>query len=180
MFYLIGKVHAWCPMISLDSPEWQNLKHAYGSASDIPELLRQLDTLPSADGNAEPWFSLWSGLAHQGDVYSASFAAVPHVVRVLATSPEVASFTYFQFPTWVEICRQRHGLHVPEDLASDYFHALKMLASLVCAASVREWDSDFLSVALSAMAVSKGFALIAEAVQELNDDTAEQFLKTIR
>jgi hypothetical protein len=30
------------------------------------------------------------------------------------------------------------------------------------------------------MAVSKGFALIAEAVQELNNDTAEQFLKTIR
>jgi hypothetical protein len=68
----------------------------------------------------------------------------------------------------------------PEGLASDYFHALKMLARLVCAASVREWDSDFLSVALSAMAVSKGFALITEAVQELNDDTAEQFLKTIR
>jgi hypothetical protein len=167
-------------MLSLDSLEWKELKHAYGSASDIPELLRQLDTLPSANGTAEPWFSLWSALAHQGDVYSASFAAVPHVVRVLATAPEVASSTYFQFPTWVEICRQRHSLHVPDHLASDYFHALKMLAGLVCAASAREWDSDFLSVALSAMAVSKGFALIAEAMQELNNDTAEEFLKTIR
>jgi hypothetical protein len=167
-------------MISLDSPEWANLKHAYGSASDIPDLLRKLETLPSSEGNAEPWFSIWSALAHQGDVYSASFAAVPHVVRVLASAPTEASFAYFQFPAWVEICRQRHKLAVPDDLSNDYFEALKMLAGLVCAASVREWDSDFLLCALSAMAVSKGFPLIAEAVQELDDDTAELLLKRLR
>ena len=55
-------------MLSLESPEWANLHHAYGPASDIPRLLRQLDTLPLASGNAEPWFSIWSALAHQGDV----------------------------------------------------------------------------------------------------------------
>ena len=167
-------------MISLDSPEWASLKHAYGSASELPPLLRQLETLPSSEGNAEPWFSIWSALAHQGDVYSASFATVPHVVRVLATAPTAASFVYFQFPAWVEICRQRHKLEVPENLSVDYFEALKMLAGLVCAASVREWDSDFLRCALSAMAVSKGFVLIAEAVQELDDDTAELLLKGLR
>jgi len=41
-------------MISLDSPEWANLKHAYGNASDMPALLRQLETLPSSEGNSEP------------------------------------------------------------------------------------------------------------------------------
>jgi hypothetical protein len=167
-------------MLSLDSPDWAKLQHAYGNAADIPDLLRQLATLPSSEGNAEPWFSLWSALAHQGDIYSASFAAVPHVVRFLATAPAEASFDYFQFPTWVEICRQRHKLTVPDDLSNDYFDALKMLGRLVCAASVREWDSDFLLCALAAMAVSKGFALVAEAVQELDDDTAESFLKELR
>jgi hypothetical protein len=172
-------------MLSLDSPEWANLKHAYGSASDIPALLRQLETLsletlPSPEANPEPWFSIWSALAHQGDVYPASFAAVPHVVRILATAPTAASSVYFQFPTWVEICRQRHRLTVQDDLSADYFAALKMLAGLVCAASVREWDADFLRCALSAMAVSKGFVLMAEAVQELDDITAESFLKPLR
>jgi hypothetical protein len=167
-------------MLSLDSPEWASLEHAYGSASDIPDLLRQLATLPSSEGNAEPWFSIWSALAHQGDVYTASFAAVPHVVRFLATAPAAASFVYFQFPAWVEICRQRHGLTVPDDLSSDYFTALKTLGSLVCAASSRDWDHDFLVCALAAMAVSKGFPLVAEAVQELDDATAESFLKEIR
>jgi hypothetical protein len=110
-------------VISLDSPYWASLQHAYGNASDIPALLRQLKTLPSAEGNAEPWFSIWSALAHQGDVYTASFVAVPHVVSVLATSSSSASFTYFQFPTWVEICRNKHSLTVPDDLSSSYFEA---------------------------------------------------------
>ena len=167
-------------MLDLDSPEWASLEHAYGSASDIPDLLRQLATLPSSEGNAEPWFSIWSALAHQGDVYAASFAAVPHVVRFLATAPAVAPFVYFQFPAWVEICRQRHGLTVPSDLSNDYFTALKMLGSLVCAASSKDWDRDFVVCALAAMAVSKGFPLIAEAIQELDEATAETFLKEIR
>jgi len=164
-------------VISLDSPEWTSLKHAYGSASNIPDLLRQLETLPNSSGNSEPWFSLWSALAHQGDVYSASFAAVPHVVRVIAKDPANAPFVYFQFPAWVEICRKRNQLAVPDNLSDAYFESLKMLAGLVCAASVREWDSDFLAAALSALAVSKGFVLVAEAAQELNDETAELFLK---
>jgi len=80
----------------------------------------------------------------------------------------------------VEICRQRHKLAVQDDLSFDYFEALRMLAGLVCAASVREWDSDFLRSALSAIAVSKGFVLMAEAVQELDDDTAERLLEPLR
>ena len=77
----------------------------------------------------------------------------------------------------VEICRQRHKLADPGGLSSDYFEALKMVAGLVCAASVRQWDSDFLKCALSVIAVSKGFALIAESLQELDGDTAELLLK---
>jgi len=51
------------PCLSLDSPRWRELVHAYGSAADMPALLRRLDALPSADADAEPWFSLWSALA---------------------------------------------------------------------------------------------------------------------
>ena len=73
--------------------------------------------------------------------------------------------------------RQRHKLADPGGLSSDYFEALKMVAGLVCAASVRQWDSDFLKCALSVIAVSKGFALIAESLQEVDGDTAELLLK---
>jgi hypothetical protein len=167
-------------MLSLNSPVWSTLRHAYGSASDVPELLRQLESFPKSEGNAEPWFSIWSALAHQGDVYTASFAAVPHVIRILSSDPSAASFDFFQFPAWVEICRQRHAMDLPEDLAGDYVAALTKLGSLVCAVIDRTWDRDFLVCALATLAVSKGFAVVGEAILELDDSTAEAFLKEIR
>lgn len=164
-------------MLSLESPRWSELEHAYGAASDIPLLLAQLASLPGSSGESEPWFSLWSALAHQGDVYSASFAAVPHVVNALASAPLRAEAVYFQFPTWIEICRSKQEVEVPEDLAGPYFDALSKLPALVAAASAREWDAEFLQCALSAIAAAKGTAEVAEAVQELSPSVAEEFLE---
>jgi len=46
--------------------------------------------------------------------------------------------------------------------------------------SAYAWDREFLVCALAALAVSKGFALIAEAIQELGDSTGASFLREIR
>ena len=164
-------------MLSLDSPKWSELKHAYGTASDTPSLLRQLEGLPSSEGDKEPWFSLWSSLAHQGDVYSASFAAVPYVVHFLSKSPTKADFSYFQFPAWVEICRQKNSVPIPKELETAYFGALAQLPALVAATTDRKWDAGFLSCALSAIAAAKGFSSVAEAVLEINPDIAEEFME---
>lgn len=70
--------------LPLDSPVWANLQHAYGSAEDIPDILQDLelaDEIPDAY-DAEPMFTLWSSLYHQDDVYSASYAAFPHLIRI--------------------------------------------------------------------------------------------------
>lgn len=164
------------PCLPLDSLRWGELEHAYGKASDIPDLLRKLDTVPSSNDNQEPWFSLWSALAHQNDVYSASFAAVPHVVRALASSPLTADSSYFQFPAVVEAWRQQKHMPIPEDLHSAYSAALAALPGLVAQASTREWDGGFLACALSAVAAAKGFGNVAEAVLEMTPDVADEFM----
>jgi hypothetical protein len=164
-------------VLSLDSPKWFELRHAYGPSSDTPSLLRDLESLPTSEGKKEPWFSLWSSLAHQGDVYSASFAAVPHVVHVLSRSPSTADSSYFHFPAWVEICRQKKSVPVPAELEDAYFAALAKLPSLVAAASDRKWDPGFLSCALAAVAVSQGYASVAEAVLEVTPKVAEEFME---
>jgi len=164
-------------LLSLDSPRWSELSHAYGPASDIPPLLSQLSSLPTSENNKEPWFYLWSALAHQGDVYPASFAAVPHVVLALASAPEKAEFTYFQFPAWVEVCRKKSSVEIPKDLQTAYFAALSQLPALVAAAATREWEPGFLSCALSAIAAAKGQTGIAEAVLELTPEVAEEFME---
>jgi hypothetical protein len=165
-------------MIALDSPRWSELRHAYGTAEDIPPLLRQLEAFPPpARYDEEPWYTLWSSLCHQGDVYSASFAAVPHIIRVLATDPLRAQSSFFQLPAQVEICRRRKEVPIPPDLREPYFAALAQLPGLVGGAAGRDWDSDLLCCALSAIAAAKGFPSVAEAAQELNPETASKFME---
>lgn len=164
-------------MLSLNSPRWSELRHAYGPASDTPKLLARLDTLPLSQGEEEPWFTLWSSLAHQGDVYSASFAAVPHVIEALSRSPLKAGSDYFHFPAWVEVCRKNQKIEVPDDLETDYFASLARLPGLIAAASAREWDSDFLQCAMAALAAAKGNELLAEASLELDPEVASEFME---
>lgn len=164
-------------MLSLDSPRWAELAHAYGSAADIPLWLSALASVPPSANDAEPWFSLWSALAHQGDVYDASFAAVPYVVQALASAPMQADSSYFHFPAWVEICRVRNGADIPSDLQTAYFEALSLIPALVADAATREWDEDFLACALAALAAAKGPASMAEAILELTPRVAQEFLE---
>jgi len=169
-------------MLALSDPRWNTLNDAYGRATAIPGLLAQLAHQPADDGDAEPWYSLWSALAHQGDVYPASFAAVPHVVEALAAAPETASEVYFHFPAWVEICRHRNDVPVPgdletADLETAYRAALARLPDLVAQAGSKPWDAGFTACALAAVAAAKGQHLLAEALLELtSSDTASEFL----
>lgn len=166
-------------MLEPDDPRWGELRHAYGFASDIPGLLRRLKSDSRSLGQNEPWFTLWSSLAHQGDVYSASFAAVPHVIRVFASAPTTSELSFLQFPAWVEICRQRTHVSVPDFIAAAYFASLSQLPSLIAAAASRDWDDDYLACAMAALAAVKGHGIVGEAALELNTQTAEKFLEYV-
>ncbi|WP_232666619.1 hypothetical protein [Pseudonocardia sp. TRM90224] len=63
--------------------DWSGLRHAYGTAQDVPALLQRLEP----DPEAEVWEELWSRLCHQGDVYSASFASLPALTSAIAGWP---------------------------------------------------------------------------------------------
>ena len=154
-------------MLNLESERWRELEHAYGNATDIPPLLAQLRDLPSSEGRTEPWFSLWSALAHQGDVHSASFAAVPHVVAALALSPAEADESFFQFPAWVEICRVKRGVRIPPDLEAAYLESLAELPELASLAASHPWSAGRAACVLSAIAAAKGHHSLAEAVLEM-------------
>lgn len=66
-------------LLDLDSPRWKKLSHAYGSAEDIPGELQAL-----REGDDEALDSLFGSIVHQGTVYSASMAALPHLVAIVA------------------------------------------------------------------------------------------------
>ena len=162
-------------MLSLQDPRWKELRHAYGDASGIPALLEAIEREPATANRREgPWFDLWSALYHQGDIYSASFAAVPHVVRILALSPDKACLDFFLLPASIEVARNRSAIAVPPDLASAYRESLAQLPALAAAASQREWEGSFGRAVLAAVAASKGQCSAAELLLEIEqaDDAA--------
>ena len=163
-------------MIALDSPEWKQLQHCYGPAFNIPDLLRRLGANPQPmKGDDEPWESLWSALCHQGDVYTASYAAVPHIVQIALNAKAPVHFSFFLLPACVEIARKRkRGPDIPQELERDYFAALHKLIECAARHAANDWDiSMFLSV-LAAIAAAKGQPELADLLTELPNSVVER------
>ena len=162
-------------MLPLDSPRWSELEHAYGVASDIPDLLRLLSQFPAESSyKSEPWFSLWSSLYHQGDIYSASFAAVPHVIEALAADPARASLSYFLLPASIEVQRVSSGAAIPPELEAAYYAALGRIPKLFLAASRPSWRQDLCTAALAAMAAATGNHQVAKLLLETEPDAIDE------
>jgi hypothetical protein len=165
-------------VIALRDSRWRELRHAYGEAANVPALLEAIERAPSKSNSREgPWFDLWSALCHQGDVYSASFAAVPHIVRILALAPDKACFDFFLFPASVEVARYRSRVTVPADLASPYRDSLGQIPALAVAASQRDWSGAFGRSILAAVAASKGQYSAAELLLEIEEADDSEVLK---
>jgi hypothetical protein len=159
-------------MLELDDPRWGRLRHAYGDALDIPVLLRALglSTGPKKGYQDEPWFSLWSSLCHQGDVYTASYAAVPHIVRIAGETGTPVDSSFFQLPAAIEVARKTgHGPEIPEAIAGEYHRALARLAENVSIHRNYPWDQSMLLSVAAAQAVAKGHIEVAEALLNLDE-----------
>ncbi len=68
---------------NLDAIDWAALRHAYGSAGDVPESLR--DTVAAdPETRRAAWADLGGSIIHQGSRYSATAAAVPFLLEIAA------------------------------------------------------------------------------------------------
>ncbi|MEU6357340.1 HEAT repeat domain-containing protein [Streptomyces sp. NPDC047072] len=72
----------------IDEVDWASLRHAYGSAEDVPALLRGLAS-PDPAERERALDGMYGAVHHQGDVYDSTLACVPFLLA-LAASGEVA------------------------------------------------------------------------------------------
>ena len=71
----------------LDAVPWADLGHAYGSAADVPGLLRKLFD-PDPKVRSETLLTLYGNVFHQGTRYSATAHVIPFLIEMCA-SPQV-------------------------------------------------------------------------------------------
>ena len=159
----------------MESIKWDELEHAYGEASDIPQLLEQLESYPSFESyDEEPFYTLWSSLCHQGDIYSASYSAVPIIVSLIESAPDKVSYNYFLLPVCIEVARLKgNGPKLGKDIETHYGNSIKALANLT--GKVESTDETMASVLAAATAVRHGKAELAEAILELTPDILVEF-----
>lgn len=144
---------------------WDELTHAYGPASDVPSLLASARYSPAPSAyESEPWFSLWSALCHQGDIYPASLAAVPEFVglakRRQADAGVLRECLYLA--GCIEMERHREDAPaIPVEVQAAYQDALIEGARLAEAALRSADDEDSIEMLSLSLAAFRGD--IAEA-----------------
>lgn len=155
-------------ILSLESPRWRELTQAYGTAEDIPALIAHLPPAGDAERD-ELWFGLWSTLCHQGDAYSGSYAALPHLVAYAAPPrPPAECARALHLVGAIEISRiAGRGPALPDDLATAYRDALAAVPSIVAAQVGSAWDADTTQILASVLAIAKGHPRFGNAALNL-------------
>ncbi|MDH2433788.1 hypothetical protein QCD60_14540 [Pokkaliibacter sp. MBI-7] len=154
-------------MLSYEDKKWNELIGGYKTLYNPVSALKMLERDPASK---KAWDELWNELHHQGDVGSASYAAIPELVRIHQEVQFPAS-NFYSLASTIEIERHRKSNPLlPEWLEPSYFSAWCIILDLALK-DVRE-ARDQLSVhaILGALAIAKG-ALKLGALISYSDET---------
>jgi hypothetical protein len=154
-------------MLSLDDERWSSLEGGYRIKFDPRPLLLRLEAGRNVD---TVWHELWEELHHQGDVGEASYAAVPHLVRIHRQRGFVDWNTYGMVAT-IELARgQGNNPAVPKWLEEDYFAAIQELAKLGSGEVLQAEGQVAVRAILSILAIAKGARTHGRFLADYSDD----------
>jgi len=191
-------------VLALDSPRWSTLGHAYGCASEdasapsgwsadagfhdyseIPNVivcLRGIEACPEPKAGQGYWDTLISSLCHQGTIYSASFAAVPHIIDIGITAARTQEIDdgFFLLPALIEQSRlEGQRPEVPEDILGGYVASLPRLHELAFSARRFAWDHSYTAIVASALAAAEGHLQLSKCFLEcLDERTVTKFFES--
>lgn len=154
-------------MLSFDDKRWEQLSGGHRTQFDPRAAISKLESnLESEDA----WDALWEGLHHQGDVGGASYAAVPHIVRIYRQR-RGDRWRTFGLVALIELARGRGtNPEIPNWLKQDYFQAIQDLAEIGSSEVMSEGDADAVRAMLSVIAIAKGARTHARLLFEYSDE----------
>ncbi|WOO40344.1 hypothetical protein [Rubellicoccus peritrichatus] len=164
-------------MIPLDDPIWQTLEGGYRVPYNPMPALERLEMAETREEEKEVFRELWDKLHHQGDVGTASYATVPHLVKI-GKKKGIKSYDLPALVALVEI--QRHESQnpsLPEEFKESYANALVSIPELIASSLPGDCDEYITSSVCAALAASKGQFNLARAYLEMREDVALEFLK---
>lgn len=168
-------------MISLDDKIWKDLTSGYKILYDVSPVLKRLEITNDPSTEDEIWKELWEELHHQGDIGTASYLTIPHLIRIAKAKRKI-DFNIFGLFSTIEIQRHVEGNpEIPSEFRNDYLNSFKEIVELAQLIENDNWDNTLTSCVLSAIAVSKGQIKLGKILLDLEDsdmiDSFEEFLE---
>jgi hypothetical protein len=130
-------------------------------------LLGALYEIDDEDQRTGLWYGAWATLCPGDQVYSAAYAAVPHVLRIAADRDFIERVSAIHLVTQAEVLR--HGAGAPpidDDLLRAYASAIESLPARVEELLGMTWDEPTARVlAAGLLAGKRQHALARELIQ---------------
>jgi hypothetical protein len=136
---------------------WTRMKGGYRVPYDPRSALLALE----GGQTKVAWHELWENLHHQGDVGEASYAAVPHLVRIHERRGAPDLNTYLMLAVIDKARHSSHNPEIPPDLRDAYEAAWGRLVEIGLRELATATDLDLVSSIIAVIAIGKGQPLLA-------------------
>ena len=164
-------------MLEFSDARWSRLAGGRRTVFDPRHALRQLDSGVDVE---RAWAELWDGLRHQGDVDTASYAAVPHLVAIHRRR-DIPDWNTYALLGAIERERGARGNPpIPDWLAGPYQGAWRDLVDLALRDLARSDDPPLVRAALGAIAMARGLRGTAEVLLDLTEDELGEMVSRYR
>lgn len=164
-------------MLEFTDARWSRLAGGRRTAFDPRRALSHLD---SGVGVERAWAELWDGLHHQGDVDTASYAAVPHLVGIHRRRDVPDWNTYALLGTIERERGARGNPPIPDWLANEYQGAWRDVVALALRDVARSDDPLLVRAALGAIAMARGLRRTAEVLLDFTEDELGEMVSRYR
>jgi hypothetical protein len=162
-------------MLNYDDPKWDSLPGGYKVPFNPVPALRKLEA--GTDMEAA-WEDLWNGLHHQGDVGEASYAAIPHLIRMQKEGRRL-DWNLFAIASVIEIERHREtNPAIPDWLEPDYVNAWRDLTTLAIGDLPAADDGPTVQYLLACIALGKGCRTLGSILLNFTEDEMKEILDT--
>ena len=152
-------------MLSLDDNLWLELTGGYRIPLDPRPLFAKLEA-----GDDSAWGELWDELHHQGDIGTASYAAVPHLIRIYRKLGTI-HWNVYAMVGIIELARDRGtNPEIPKLLEQDYFRAIQELAKVGQSEILRAEEPETVRAILGIIAISKKLRTHGKFLIEFSED----------
>lgn len=157
-------------MLELDSPRWSEMRREGDYSTVVPAILRRLESPAHFMDERGAFDTLREALIRCGEVDEVSYAAVPHLAKLSASSG-VPLWEFIGLIAEVEARRTSDGANpVPADLAPAYFQTVRDLPRLIAGCHPDGWGEEVVGILTGALAIASGQPRLGMAIMELGSE----------